>query len=987
MTSTGKPTVTRLRRRGTRYRAWILAAAGVVGLPVMAVLTRTLLVGAGMSGTASTVFGVVIASLFGLRTVLLIRLQYSGWLPRRPEQLAVAMMWSSNPGVAAMAVAAGMFGASLAVAGLVGMLTAVAFFTRDLRQITALADEQTQMLVQVRTVEEADGLIARCRRRLAGPLEQRHQPAVEANLAWGLTQQALLADRPEGLDEALALVRGLLLRQPELDQHLLWYVASTLVEIVSLQTERHGDDSGYEGAVKLLEDLTQKLPDSNRFLATVLEDQADHLLHRGRRAGLSQAEALTYLTQTEALLRRALELVKPRSLIAAGLMSRIALAQGLPVQPDAVLDDGVDLARRALALCGRRHSETREWARSVLATLLLERSGRSGSEADLDKAQRLCQAVVRHDCGSRHIAYEVLAGINRIRGRHGATLKALREAFTAQLRISVADASWVAHELADAAVEIGDEQTAAEAYWQLVTQVPREVARRTDPAERDRLVAAAQGIAAEAGYWLARVGRVRDAVKAIESSRAILLSQRLRRLPEGLVDRLPAELHTRYRRAVRQLEHLDQRSYFDSTGQDTRGQQIIVDGVRYRTGELSRAQRAWSEYHRVRQEVEAVLGGAPDVPPVPDAARVGATLVYLAAAQRGGYALVLSVGQEPVHLPMPELHRTELEKQATLFAEHVHQSGAGPKHEVLQAVLGWLWSAAMGGLVSRLPRGSEVVLVPLGALGALPLHAAAELGEAGGEPLSFVCDHVAVRYAPNAQLAAAARLVAVELDRRPQRALAAAAGNVAPHPKLPYADAESVAIARRYGSVPVVDASRSELAEGMAACGVWHLACHGQAVSDQPLESTLYLKDGRLTLREVLTWPTRRHRLAVLSACESQAIDPAQLDEVIGFPSGLMQAGVAGVLASQWKVKDEAAYYLTLWFHDLWRAGQPPAVALANAQRWLRRATNAELMAAFGADYLPPLDRPVEALSDPRFLAERWYSEPENWAAFSFTGA
>ncbi|MGH3696428.1 MAG: CHAT domain-containing protein [Pseudonocardiaceae bacterium] len=103
-----------------------------------------------------------------------------------------------------------------------------------------------------------------------------------------------------------------------------------------------------------------------------------------------------------------------------------------------------------------------------------------------------------------------------------------------------------------------------------------------------------------------------------------------------------------------------------------------------------------------------------------------------------------------------------------------------------------------------------------------------------------------------------------------------------------------------------------------------------------------------------------------------------------GFPSGLLQTGVAGVLASQWQVQDQAGYYLTLWFHDLWRAGQPPAVALANAQSWLRRATNSQLAATFGADYLPLFGYTAEELAA---AAERPYSEPASWAAFSFTGA
>lgn len=53
---------------------------------------------------------------------------------------------------------------------------------------------------------------------------------------------------------------------------------------------------------------------------------------------------------------------------------------------------------------------------------------------------------------------------------------------------------------AAAAVEANEVAAAAEAYWQVATQVPREVLRRFSYAGREHVLTTVQGIAAEAGY-------------------------------------------------------------------------------------------------------------------------------------------------------------------------------------------------------------------------------------------------------------------------------------------------------------------------------------------------------------------------------------------------------------------------------------------------------------------------------------------------------
>jgi CHAT domain-containing protein len=204
-------------------------------------------------------------------------------------------------------------------------------------------------------------------------------------------------------------------------------------------------------------------------------------------------------------------------------------------------------------------------------------------------------------------------------------------------------------------------------------------------------------------------------------------------------------------------------------------------------------------------------------------------------------------------------------------------------------------------------------------------------------------------------------------------------------PELTHAATEAAAIARCYGVAPRTLARTDESLAAMHAAEVWHLACHGRADLDDPMGSYLALADRGLTLREIMAARPGAHRLAVLSACESGVPDRSRPDEVIGFPGALLQSGVAGVVASGWRVRQDAAAALSIRFHQLWRTGASPAAALAGAQRWMRDVTRGQLADEFGGPYLPRPGMPAARLV--RWRAQRPFADARLWAAFSFTGS
>jgi CHAT domain-containing protein len=193
-----------------------------------------------------------------------------------------------------------------------------------------------------------------------------------------------------------------------------------------------------------------------------------------------------------------------------------------------------------------------------------------------------------------------------------------------------------------------------------------------------------------------------------------------------------------------------------------------------------------------------------------------------------------------------------------------------------------------------------------------------------------------------------------------------------------------------HGPAATVD----DVEQALQRADVVHLACHGFADLDTPLDSGLLLAgQGVLRLRELLGLRLRI-RLAVLSACETSLPGTELPDEVVALPTGLLQAGVAGIVASMWAVPDTATAILMTEFYRRWRwEDLAPATALQRSQQWVRDTTNGEKArvyeAALGAaaGWLP--SEVGEA-----FLDEVAYREPDDrdekgleaWAAFAHIG-
>jgi CHAT domain-containing protein len=138
------------------------------------------------------------------------------------------------------------------------------------------------------------------------------------------------------------------------------------------------------------------------------------------------------------------------------------------------------------------------------------------------------------------------------------------------------------------------------------------------------------------------------------------------------------------------------------------------------------------------------------------------------------------------------------------------------------------------------------------------------------------------------------------------------------------------------------DANRDRVfSPELASYRIVHIATHGIINNERPELSGIVLslfdqqgnsQDGFLRLHDIYNLKLPAD-LVVLSACSTALGKDVKGEGLVGLTRGFMHAGAAGVVASLWKVDDEATAELMKHFYTaLFQKGLPPAAALRDAQ-------------------------------------------------------
>jgi len=286
--------------------------------------------------------------------------------------------------------------------------------------------------------------------------------------------------------------------------------------------------------------------------------------------------------------------------------------------------------------------------------------------------------------------------------------------------------------------------------------------------------------------------------------------------------------------------------------------------------------------------------------------------------------------------------------------------------------------------------GSRVTLIPSGLLSLLPLHAAWTEDESRPSQRHYTLDDFTFTYAPSAQALLQARQQAAVVSADSLLMIENPDGLL--HFSAPAAEA-ALALFERKVHLPKGKATHQAVQEAFSAHNVLYFFTHGVARFDEPLQSGLTLADQPLTLNDIFGLNTGQARLAVLSACETGVPANLQLlDEVVSLPSGLMQAGVPGVVGSLWSVLEISTSILMTIFFELWRKqGLPPAEALRQAQIILREARFSRQQRGYFEDDLSEQIARFMSATEIADLFDKSlrlsdFDHPFYWAAFTYTG-
>lgn len=438
------------------------------------------------------------------------------------------------------------------------------------------------------------------------------------------------------------------------------------------------------------------------------------------------------------------------------------------------------------------------------------------------------------------------------------------------------------------------------------------------------------------------------AVGAIEALRNHLLPERsVPTEPEAVAP----EQRLRFRHAVQ--HYLRMRRLYNA------GFASIADAVAARA-------RLSAAIEPIRQHHDPEFAARPRIQNLTAALAPGQVAVYVLAGRHGGAALPVTAEGPIPAIALPSLTLARARVAPTLLGDR-----NGIRH-----VARWLQTALVTPIEQALPGHQRWLVIPTGTLALLPVHAA------GSRTRGWADDRIEISVVPGLSGAT---------SQPTTPATDAGVAAVTTTDDLPFLHAEQAVIRAYRPAYPVLD-GRDRAALLTAAISARTLILSGHAHPSTEYGAGLQFGDGILAVDHLARLPRHERELAVVNSCWGARAATTLVDESVGLPHALLEAGFRSVSASLWPVRDIVSFLFIsklltsdeLQHHD---RTEP----IRATRTWLRTATGAELR-QFVRTLSPRLSLPFVT----KLILEDWcaslppgtveFGEPADWGAFALFG-
>ena len=587
------------------------------------------------------------------------------------------------------------------------------------------------------------------------------------------------------------------------------------------------------------------------------------------------------------------------------------------------LDESIAVLTRAVAETAYGEPEHASYLQN-LGLSQLTRARATEDEALLNRAvATLGRAVYASPPGAAHTAGYLQSYASALRTLHEANgdpgvLRAAEDAYRQVAVIHALPAAERIRAACDwgaAAGDAGRWEEALAGFELALALLPFSITRRLRRGDQEHRLTGVQGLAANAAACAVQLGRLDHAVLLLEQGRGVLLGQTIAARAD--LARLRAAHPEAAEHFARVLDRIDALES-EVTEQEASG-----------PGSDERHTLA-ARWERLVGEIRALPGfeeflGAPTYDEVLACAERGPVVLPYSSVYRSD-ALVLRPGSvQSVPLPRvsPEVVAEQVARLDEALTAATSPTGERSAQKAVEAVLAWTWDCVAEPVLGRLglldaPADGDWPRLwwsPVGALAALPLHAAGHHGEPPGPRPRTVLDLVVSSYTPTVRALAYARHRAA--GRGADGGLLAVVVPDAPGTRALGGVRREVKELSALLPTEVVSGPRATFANVLRALPAHpyvHFACHGVSDPDDPSHARLLVHDHQehpLTVHHISRLELPDARLAVLSACETARGSERLADESIHITSAFQIAGYPHAIGTLWPVHDAVAGRVT----------------------------------------------------------------------------